>query len=632
MSGFFGIFNRNGILVEEKTVNTMLDAMSYWSPDDKGTYIEGSVALGHAMLWNTPESKYEHLPLEKDTYILTMDARIDNRDELAKEIELPDRPMEEIGDSKFILAAYQKWGEDCPKYLLGDFAFAIWDEKKQQLFCARDHVGVKPFYYFVNNDLFVFSNDIRAIITHSNVPQIYDDKMILSYLYELEQPKITFFKDIKRLSPSTSIVITKKYSKEEIFWKPEDMTVPELKSLDEYSAQLRDLLDDAVRVRLRSDYKMASHLSGGLDSSSIAVIASRNLKKENKRLFTFSWLHSPEENDDKEHFEWSNGECISKIEGILYHYIQMNIDVFRKVFKIVDIRHMNRLDFWNEYRVREDAKNEGIRTILSGWGGDELISYNGGKSFNAELFWQGKILLSLKSYRKETGKARYPFLSFVKKMIKELVLPLFSKKYFDALYNYISTSFYSDTDPLAIMSDDFIKRSKSIDFLPHHQDRKLGKRTEQLNRYYVGTIQNRLESWASSGTIDRIEYRYPLLDKRIVEFALNIPLELFKQNGITRYLYRYTLKGLIPEDIIWSDTKFENERSDKYNFLQYDFLKEWYGMNKNNKHLYNDNLFIDRNAFLNYLKQISESEMDIDNIELIKRMMIASKAIYLLKF
>jgi len=145
VSGIFGVFNRNTKRVNKDTINIMLDAMSYWESDDHGIWINGTVAFGHTMLWNTPESKYEHLPLEKNAYVLTMDARIDNRDELAKELVLPDLPLEKIGDSEFILSAYRKWGEDCPKYLLGDFAFAIWDGNKRQLFCARDHVGIKQW-------------------------------------------------------------------------------------------------------------------------------------------------------------------------------------------------------------------------------------------------------------------------------------------------------------------------------------------------------------------------------------------------------------------------------------------------------------------------------------------------------
>ena len=176
MSGIFGIFNRKGKSIEKNTVNTMLDAMSYWNPDDSGTWIDGPAALGHTMLWNTPESTLENLPNKQNSHIITMDARLDNRQELAEKLEIVDRPINQITDSDFILSAYDKWGESCPKYLLGDFAFAIWDEKKQQMFCARDHIGIKPFYYHLDDELFLFANDIKGILSYPDILKSYNDQ------------------------------------------------------------------------------------------------------------------------------------------------------------------------------------------------------------------------------------------------------------------------------------------------------------------------------------------------------------------------------------------------------------------------------------------------------------------------
>ena len=223
MSGIFGILNRNGKPIDGKIVNTMLDAMSYWKPDDKGTWSKSSVAFGHAMLWNTPESKFEYFPVKKDTCILPTDARIDNRKELATELELPNCPMEEIGDSEFILAAYKKWGEECPKHLLGDFAFAIWDEKKEQLFCARDHVGIKPLFYFQSDDFFVFSNDISVLLRHPQIPKDFDDVTVADFIKDegINSKYATFFEKIKKLPPATSMIVSKK----EIMEKTNQQTI-----------------------------------------------------------------------------------------------------------------------------------------------------------------------------------------------------------------------------------------------------------------------------------------------------------------------------------------------------------------------------------------------------------------------
>lgn len=144
MSGFFGIYKRDGKSVELGIVQKMLNAMSYWEPDESGSVREGSVAFAHMMLWNTPESKQENLPGKQDHLIITMDARLDNREELAEQLDLTSHSLQQITDSTFILAAYAKWGEDCPKYLLGDFSFAIWDGGKKQLFSKLSSTMEQP--------------------------------------------------------------------------------------------------------------------------------------------------------------------------------------------------------------------------------------------------------------------------------------------------------------------------------------------------------------------------------------------------------------------------------------------------------------------------------------------------------
>jgi len=147
MSAISGIFYRNERSVDPKLIKLMNDKLYHRGPDGSKIWCEGSVALGHQMLHTTPESLHETLPFEKDGIIITADARIDNRKELSEKLNIEDE--ESVPDSYFILIAYRKWGEKCPEKLLGDFAFAIWDKDNEKLFCARDHMGIKPFYYYM---------------------------------------------------------------------------------------------------------------------------------------------------------------------------------------------------------------------------------------------------------------------------------------------------------------------------------------------------------------------------------------------------------------------------------------------------------------------------------------------------
>ena len=165
MSAITGIFYRNGRNVNYDQIKKMNDSISHRGKDGSGVWIEGSVALGHQMLHTTQESLLEKLPFKDETsgMVITADARIDNRTELALVLKLENN--EKVPDSTFILKAYQKWGEMCPDKLLGDFAFAIWDPYKKQLFCARDHMGVKPFYYYLSDDALFFATEIKAFFT-----------------------------------------------------------------------------------------------------------------------------------------------------------------------------------------------------------------------------------------------------------------------------------------------------------------------------------------------------------------------------------------------------------------------------------------------------------------------------------
>ncbi len=162
------------------------------------------------MLFTTSESLHENLPYhDQDTgLIITADARIDNRHELALELKIENNEF--ISDSYFILKSYEKWGENCPKYLLGDFAFTIWDENKKKLFCARDHMGVKPFYYYQNDEIFIFGTEIKTILTLDEIHNKINNKKVALYLSNIRSDNLTFFENIFSLNPAEFVVIDSK--------------------------------------------------------------------------------------------------------------------------------------------------------------------------------------------------------------------------------------------------------------------------------------------------------------------------------------------------------------------------------------------------------------------------------------
>ena len=211
MSGIVGIHYLDGRPVNHENLTKMVDILAHRGPDGADIWVDGSVGLGHRMLWTTPESLIEKLPLVNHTgdIVTTSDSRIDNREELIAALQLSNHSFEKITDSDLILGAYEKWGEECPQHLLGDFAFAIWDNRQQKLFCARDTMGIKPIYFYFANNNFVFGSEIKAIFCLQEVPREVNEVRIGDYLIKnFEDTTITSYKNILRLPPAHSVKIS----------------------------------------------------------------------------------------------------------------------------------------------------------------------------------------------------------------------------------------------------------------------------------------------------------------------------------------------------------------------------------------------------------------------------------------
>ncbi len=614
MSVIFGIFKRKGSVVENSAIRLMDKSLSYWDADDIGKWREGSVFLGHRMLWNTPESKLENLPHvskhNKHTFVITIDARLDNRDILVEQLEMSNLPLEKITDSSLVLAAYQKWGQECPKYLLGDFVFVIWDENKQQLFCVRDHIGIKPFYYYLNDELFIFSNDIRGLISNPQINKKYNDRAISIFLqgdFGFFDKKDTFFKEIKKLSAAKSITITGKYASESAYWDIDDISKIHYNTYEEYVKKLKELFSDAVKVRLRTSYPVVSHLSGGIDSSSIAVVAARELKKRKQLLYAFNWIEAPVEKHDPTYSEWGFATQLVKLENIEQKDIKLTAEFIADLYDKIDITIDDITYFWDEYLVREEVEKYKARSILSGWGGDELIS-SPGYSYLSGLFRQGHFTKAIKKIflpYKNTNK-KFIYLRVIKKSIRELIYPIFYKR-MSGFYQEYEQGY----DPFEFTQDKFSISAKDF-FLPDIKFQP-GVHNDQKYLFNSGHIQHRIENWASSAINKKIEYSYPLLDKRLVEFSLAVPEDLFDWTGShPRHFFRSAISDYLPNNIAWAAKNSEPERRKAWIKLWEESLKVW--MQKNEYISENQNYYVDRYKIINSIKKyFIDKENGIDD-------------------
>lgn len=287
MSGIVGILNRDGAPVDRHLISRMTSFLSLRGPDAQHFQINGNVALGHAMFCTTVEAATEQQPLTLDQKLwLTADVRLDARRELIARLEdklgAPLRTLDDSprapNDAELILHAYKAWADDCVKYLLGDFAFAIWDATRQRLFCARDQLGIRQLYYSVSADCVVFSNTLNCLRLHPHVSNNLNEVAIGDFLLfgQNQEKETTTFADIKRLPRAHTLSVAAEGVQLCEYWTPSASTIRYQNDRD-YIERFQELLNASVADRLRTE-RVGISLSGGLDSSAIAAVATQSRK------------------------------------------------------------------------------------------------------------------------------------------------------------------------------------------------------------------------------------------------------------------------------------------------------------------------------------------------------------------
>lgn len=275
MSGIAGVVRLDGAPVDQRLLRRMTDSLSTRGPDGRWLWSDGPVGLGHALLATTLEPEPRQ-PAGLDGCVwITADARIDSRADLVAQLESRGRgDVRAASDAQLILHAYLSWGEDCVEHLLGDFAFAIWDGRSRTLFCARDHFGVKPFYYAQVRDGFVFSNSLNCVRLHPGVGDTLNELAVADFLLFCwnRDPVTTFFADVQRLAPAHRLTCGPAPLCPTRYWTlPANGRVRYRRSRD-YVDHFRQLLNEAVSDRLRQR-QVGVWMSGGLDSTSVAATA-----------------------------------------------------------------------------------------------------------------------------------------------------------------------------------------------------------------------------------------------------------------------------------------------------------------------------------------------------------------------
>lgn len=564
MSAITGIFIRDGQKIEPSQIRKMNDVLDYRGPDGSAIWNDGSVGLGHQMLFNTPESLNEKLPFHDENLdlVITAHARIDNRLELFELLEIENS---DITDSELILKSFNKWGTECPKKLLGDFTFAIWDINRETLFCARDHMGVKPFYYFLSDEIFLFASEIKAILSVLNLkPEL--NKMAVYYHLSLfeDDVKSTFFKNIYRLPAATQISLSYDKCNFKEYWVLDPSFEIEMDSDKEYIKKFKDIFTESVNCRLRSAFNIGATLSGGLDSSSV-VCTARNILKENKsrNLKTYSAVFD----EVKESDEW---EYIKEvIDGGSLDPLCLNFDKTHPLREL--IKYFNNPQephyYPNNYidmNICRKAQKHGVRVILTGSDGDTTLSHGEGmlREYTYNLRWKELI-------KELRGRIKNSDFNITFWVYMAEIMPQKLKTLYWILNGYRQNPWSHNKT----IKKEFAELSQSK--LPENSlDTTKKKVSYSRKSHYEGLVwganQHVFEVEDLLAARFHVEYRHPFYDRRLIEFCLAIPIELKRRKGWDRYIMRKAMENILPPKIQWRYHKTNLGLNFNRNFILYD--------------------------------------------------------------
>lgn len=509
MCGINGIFSFKSALADAyQSITKMNDSIAHRGPDSEGIFEKDNIILGHRRLSIIDISTISNQPLFglENRYVLVFNGEIYNYKELKTKINFPYKTN---SDSEIIIAAYHKWGYECVNHFNGMFAFAIWDNLEKKLFIARDRVGIKPLYFYNDNDLFIFSSQIKGILSSEKVDIKLNTKQLSNFLkFQTIYTPDTILENINLLEAGSTLTINKSGIKKNKYWELNSSSNNlSTQKYTEITTNIRDLLTNAVEKRMVADVPFGAFLSGGIDSSlMVALMAQTSTQPINTFNINFA---------EKEYSEAKYAEKIAKKYNTNHHEINLTpTDLLDDIETALNYMDSPSADGINTYVVSKHTRKHNIKMAISGLGGDELFAgYPQFKQMYAlnKIRFFDNIPITIRS-----SIARIISKSTSKAEIEKIANWLTSKKWdINNLYPTFRQQL-SDIEVEKLLNKPIIQNISYFD------------KSTMLNNMSVNEINTYLQhillrdsdqmSMASS-----LEVRVPFMDHELIEYVLSIP-------------------------------------------------------------------------------------------------------------
>jgi asparagine synthase (glutamine-hydrolysing) len=537
VSGIIGIVNVDQAPVDAVLLREMTQHMAFRGPDSQETWISSHVGFGHAMLRTTFETVEEHQPRSLDGKVwITADARIDARHELIDKLEADAcRELAHANDAELILHAYRVWGTSCIHHLLGDFAFAIWDASRQRLFCARDHFGVRPFYYARVGGCLVFSNNLDTIRRHPRVSDELNDLAIVNFFLFRYQPRIdqTSFADIQSLLPAHTLTWEGGTTTISRYWTLPIEDPIRYKRRHDYVDHFRELLDTAVADRMRTD-RAGIEMSGGMDSSSIAatIHSIRMQKKDNFALKAFTYVYDRLIPDEERRY----AGLVANHLDMPIHFVALDDKKWfdgwdREGFRFPE--PIVNAPLWNdEDCIRKAALDDDIRVFYSGLGPDSMLNE---PVRYLTLLRHGHIRDYLSQTRNFAIRYHKRPLAAIGRIWQRLRGAVPEQR--------------ADVDAFALLAPSIVdqiaipKRWWQLPDQPETHPWRPRTYSQLTDPYWtLGFQQYDAANWRAP-----IEFRYPYFDIRLVRYLLRVPV--LPPWCLNKALLREVMRSKLPETV-----------------------------------------------------------------------------------
>lgn len=539
MCGIAGIYKFTGEPVLVSELKNMTDAIIHRGPDGEGQWVnvKANVGFGHRRLSiiDLTENGKQPMHYANGRYTITFNGEIYNYIEIKDTLLKQGYTFTSDSDTEVLLALYDQRKEKCLYELDGMFSFAIWDEKEQELFCARDRFGEKPFHYYFDGKQFVFASEIKQFWTIGITKELIAERAKTFLLYgQVDNPNDTpetFYKNIKRLDAAHYIKISSgdKQFVQKRYWDI-DLSTPQFSgSVQKASALFYEMFKESVQLRLRSDVPVGSSLSGGLDSSSIVMIIDQ-LKNEGTKQNTFSARFKNFNKDEGTHIE----KVVKACKNLNIHYTWPDRDYFEKVIDKVCFHQdepFGSASIVAQYAVMDLAKQNNVVVLLDGQGADEILAGY------------------LPYYRQYLSMLFYNDYPRYKEEIKA----------YNTIHAYSPITPFENSETLRMK----LGRYK-LNLLNQQKPVEKNALIKTLRHDTLSDGLKTLLRYADRNSMAHSrEVRLPFLSHKLVEFVFSLPDEFKLSMGWTKFILRNSMKDVLPTEITWRVDKIGYEPPQK---------------------------------------------------------------------